>query len=238
MCVLICKNTPAEGPGTIGEYLSENGIPHTVVELSNGKGLPDPGGFEALVMLGGPMSVNDEAHYPYITEEIELVRRFAAANKRILGVCLGAQIMAKALGAPVYRGSGPEIGWLDIELTVDGAMDHLFRKLATHPQGGDVWKRFKVFHWHGETFDIPQGAVRLASSALYRNQAFRFGARAYAFQFHIEVTPEIVCEWLKDEAIDRDVLRVDTEKYHEVCRGRAWNFFAPFFKGLGEGASS
>jgi GMP synthase-like glutamine amidotransferase len=101
-----------------------------------------------------------------------------------------------------------------------------------------VWKRFKVFHWHGETFDIPERAVRLASSELYRNQAFRFGPRCYAFQFHIEVTPEIVYDWLSDEPVDQERLRSDTEKHHEVCRGRAWNFYTSFFKGLCGGAPS
>lgn len=103
------------------------------------------------------------------------------------------------------------------------------RKLAIHPQAGDIWRKFKVFHWHGETFDIPAGAVRLASSLLYPNQAFRYGNKAYAFQFHIEVTKEMVYDWLKDENIDHSRLQLETERRYDVYHGRAWNFYEAFF---------
>ncbi|MBI5213038.1 MAG: type 1 glutamine amidotransferase [Nitrospirae bacterium] len=228
MSVLICKNIETEGPGTIGNFLESKGISYRIVELSKGEYIPDAD-FDALVMMGGPMSVNEDDTYPYIKKEEKLVRTFIADGKSVLGVCLGAQIMAKALGCRVYKGKEQEIGWHDIELTPDGIKDPLMIKLAAHPHVGDIWKRFKVFHWHGETFDIPEGAVRLAGSELYRNQAFSYGSKAYAFQFHIEVTKEMVYDWLKDEEIDHQRLKTETEKFYEVYHGRAYNFYNAFF---------
>jgi GMP synthase-like glutamine amidotransferase len=234
MSVLICKNVETEGPGTIEDFLKTKGILYVIIDLSKGEDIPAAEGFDTIIMMGGPMSVNEDDIYPYIKKEEELVRDFALKNKNILGICLGAQIMAKALGSRVYKGEQREIGWYDIELTEDGIRDTLMRKLAVHPQAGaqagDLWRRFKVFHWHGETFDIPLGSVRLASSSLYPNQAFRYGSKAYAFQFHIEVTKEMIYDWLKDEDIDYDRLKAETEKLYEAYSGRAYNFYEAFFK--------
>ena len=227
MSVLILKNVSTEGPGTIEDFLREQGIPYRIVELEK-EAVPHPDEFDTLVMMGGPMSVNEEEIYPYIKRERELVKEFIAGGKRVFGVCLGAQIMAKALGAEVYVGPEKEIGWYEIELTEDGIRDPLMKKLAVHPRAGDFWKRFRVFHWHGETFDVPSGAVRLAKSALYPNQAFRYGNNAYAFQFHIEVKKEMIYEWLKDEPVDRDELRKLTDAIYEDYAGRAMNFYKAF----------
>ncbi len=227
MSVLILKNVPAEGPGTIEDFLREQGIPYLVVELEK-ENIPPAGDFDTLVMMGGPMSANEDDTYPFIKKEMELAREFVSKGKRVFGICLGAQIMARALGARVYSGPEKEIGWYDIELTDAGIRDPLMRKLAVHPRAGDFWKRFRVFHWHGETFDIPPGAVRLAQSALYPNQAFRFGNDAYAFQFHIEVKKEMIYAWLKDEPLDQNEVRRHTEAVHEDYAGRAMNFYRAF----------
>jgi len=229
MSVLILKNINTEGPGTIEDFLKEQRISYKIVELSD-EAIPDERGFDALVMMGGPMSVNEAHIYPYISKEEKLVRDFAGKGKKILGVCLGAQVMAKALGSKVYRGTTPEIGWYDIELTEEGIKDSMMNKLAIHPKAGDFWKKFKVFHWHGETFDIPSGAVKLAKSDLYPNQAFRYGDSAYAFQFHIEVRKEMVYDWLKNEPVDMNSVKAETEKLYEVYYGRAMNFYKAFFK--------
>jgi GMP synthase-like glutamine amidotransferase len=228
MAVLICKNIESEGPGTIEDYLKVTDISYQVVELSRGEKLPDPDDFDSLVIMGGPMSVNEDGIYPYIKEEEKLVKSFIARDEKILGICLGAQIMAKALGARVYAGPQKEIGWYNIELTGEGLEDPLMRSLAFHPVVKDFWRQFKVFHWHGETFDIPSGAVRLASSMLYPNQAFRYGAHAYAFQFHIEVRKEMILEWLRDEP-DFPRIKRDTETFYEEYAGRAGNFYKDFF---------
>ncbi len=229
MNVLICKNITAEGPGTIEDYLQQKAIPFTIIDLYKGEALPDTSVFDALIMLGGPMSVNDAIDY--IRQEERLVLDFAAAGKRMFGVCLGAQIMAKALGSKVYKGPAPEIGWHDITICDEGLRDPLMLKLAVHPDAGDIWKSFKVFHWHGETFDIPNGALRLASSKLYPNQAFKYGKNAYAFQFHIEVREQTIYDWLSGENIDINELKADTARYYDVYRKRAFAFYDYFFRG-------
>ena len=229
MNVVILKNVSSEGPGTIEDHLRENGIAYRTVDLMTEE-LPSVENFDALVLMGGPMSVNESDIYPYIKKEAELVRDFIRRDKKVFGVCLGAQIMASALGAKVYRGAQKEIGWFDIELQEEGVRDRLMAKMAVHPKAGDFWKKFKVFHWHGETFDLPPGAVGLAKSALYPNQAFRYGENAYAFQFHIEVRKEMVYEWLKDESVDMDKVVRDTEQWYEDYHARALNFYRAFFR--------
>ena len=229
MSVLILKNVSSEGPGTIEDHLRGNGIAYTIVDLATEE-LPSTEKTGTLVIMGGPMSVNESEIYPYIEKEVELVRDFIRQDKKVFGVCLGAQIMASALGARVYPGPGKEIGWFDIELQEEGVRDSLMAKMAVHPKAGDFWKKFKVFHWHGETFDLPEGAVRLAKSGLYPNQAFRYGKNAYAFQFHIEVGKEMVYDWLKEECVDMGRMVLDTEQYYEDYHQRALNFYQAFFK--------
>ena len=228
MSVLILKNIPSEGPGTIEDFLRERGIHYRIVDCHK-EDIPTAEDFDSLVMMGGPMSVNEEDVYPFLRKEIDLAKKSIDEGRRVFGVCLGAQIMAKALGAKVYKGSQPEIGWYDIELTEDGLRDPLIKRLAVHPRAGDFWKRFRVFHWHGETFDIPQGAVRLAKSEMYPNQAFRYGDKAYAFQFHIEVRKEMIYEWLATEPVDMEQVRKQTEAAYEDYLGRAMNFYKVFF---------
>jgi len=228
MSVLICKNIGTEGPGTIEDHMIGNEIPYSIIDLSTGEQIPESDSFNTLVMLGGPMSVNEDESYPYIKEEEKLVRNFISKNKKILGICLGAQIMAKALGARVYAGAEKEIGWYDIELTGEGLEDSRMRSLALHPAVRDFWRKFKVFHWHGETFDIPSGAVRLAGSELYPNQAFRYGGNAYAFQFHIEVSREMIYDWFKNEPLDINKLKDETERFYDVYNGRAMKFYESF----------
>lgn len=227
MSVLILKNIATEGPGTIADFLVEKRIPYRIVELET-ETIPEAGEFDTLVIMGGPMSVND--NIPYIRREEELVREFLSKGKRVFGVCLGAQIMAKAFGAAVYVGPQKEIGWYDIELTGEGERDPLMRQLAASEASATVSKKVKVFQWHGETFDIPAGAERIASSELYPNQAFRFNEKAYAFQFHIEVTKELIYEWLKNEPVDMDKLREQTEGLYDDYLSRARRFYRVFFK--------
>lgn len=227
MSVLILKNISSEGPGTIGTFLDERKIPFAVIDLHAGERLPSADAFDTLVMMGGPMSVNDGI--PYIEDECILTRQCIADGKRVFGVCLGAQIMAKALGARVYPGTEKEIGWYDIGLTDTGAADPAMRELAQSSESGSAETVCKVFQWHGETFDLPDGAVHLAHSPLYRNQAFRYGAKAYAFQFHIEVTKEMVYDWLKNEPVDQNALKTDTEMLYSAYRERAYAFYTAFF---------
>ena len=230
MNVLILKNIPSEGPGTIEDFLLEKGIAYTTVDLT-AEAFPRTTDADTLVIMGGPMSVNEAEIYPDISQEEDLVRDFIAKGKKILGICLGAQIIAKALGSRVYPGSRKEIGWYDIELLGEGLRDSVIRKAAMHPAAGDFWKKFRVFHWHGETFDIPIGADRLARSDLYPNQAFKYGSGVYAFQFHLEVTKEMIMEWLGNEPVDMEKVRRDTEAFYADYSGRARNFYKAFFTG-------
>jgi GMP synthase-like glutamine amidotransferase len=230
MSVLICKNTETEGPETIGDFLTEKGMDFSVVDLSKGDSVPNSADFDFLVMMGGPMSVNEDDIYPYINLEERLVRDFTEKGKGVLGVCLGAQIMAKALGARVYKGAEKEIGWHDIELTREGLNDPFMSKLAISPDGGALLHKFKVFQWHGETFNIPEGAVRLAQSRIYPNQAFKFGQNAYAFQFHIEVRKDTIARWLKDEPVDMAQINAETNAIYDEYHSRAYNFYNAFLK--------
>jgi GMP synthase-like glutamine amidotransferase len=226
MPVLICKNISTEGPGTIADYLKGKRAAYTTVDLARGDAIPDTRRFDALVMMGGPMSVNDDI--PYVREEEQLVRDFIAQGKKILGICLGAQIMAKALGAAVYKGPAPEIGWMEIELGEEGLRDPLMKKMISDmPAGAN--RNLPVFQWHGETFDIPAGGQRLASSELYPNQAFRAGTGAYGFQFHIEVDRQMIMDWMAGEKIDINKVNAGTERYYGLYHDRAKAFYDGFF---------
>jgi len=223
MSILILKNISTEGPGTIEDFLVHNNMRYTVIDLARHE-IDRAADHDTLIMLGGPMSVNDEAEYPYLTNEMKFAEQFMKAGKKVLGVCLGAQLMAKALGAKVYPGPEKEIGWYDIELKNAGLQDPLMASLAPDR------KACKVFHWHGETFDIPQGAERLAASALYPNQAFRYGIHAYAFQFHIEVSRQMIFDWLKNEPIDQKKLEQETNALYTDYAARAESFYKSFFQ--------
>ncbi len=141
-----------------------------------------------LIVMGGPMSVNDTAALPWLAPEIALVRDAIDAGKLVFGVCLGAQMIAKAMGGRVYPGVEKEIGWFPVR-RVAAAGETLFDSLPEH---------FTAFHWHGETFDLPPGAVRLAETEVTRNQAFQIGNRVLGLQFHIEATPESVAAMVEN----------------------------------------
>jgi GMP synthase (glutamine-hydrolysing) len=224
MQVLIIKNVFTEGPGTIADYLRAEKIPATLCDLSIGDVVPDPGPFTHLLIMGGPMAVYEMDQYPYLKNEARLIEEAIKANKHVLGVCLGAQMVAHALGARVYAGGQKEIGWHEIAITPDGMKDPLMSSLAL-----DGRSAAQVFQWHGDTFDLPAGAVRLASSDLYPNQAFRYADRVYALQFHIEVTPKIVFDWLKDEKGVEGV-NAESNRLFEPYHMRAMNFYKKFFR--------
>ncbi|MDP2168131.1 MAG: type 1 glutamine amidotransferase [Thermodesulfovibrionales bacterium] len=228
MAVLILKNIKTEGPGTIGDFLRENSVPFKVVELWDGKPVPELDKFDAVVMLGGPMGVYEMDRHPHLAVGSRLLREALNRQMRVLGICLGAQLLAHCLGAEVYKGHAEETGWLDIELTAEGIKDPLMRRLAVHPRVGDFWKRFKVLHWHGDTFDLPMGAARLAVSSLYPNQAFNCGKYVYGFQFHMEVTKEMLREWFRNGP-DYERVMKDTDRLYEEYSGRAVNFYKAFF---------
>lgn len=225
MNVLIVKNVTSEGPGTIEDHLHIGKIPCTTIDLEQGQPLPDIPSYSHVVIMGGPMAVYEMDRTPYLKDEVLFIKKAVQAGKSVLGVCLGAQMLAHVLGARVYPGGAKEIGWYDVTLTEEGMRDGCMAGLAA-----DGGKTAQVFQWHGDTFDLPQGAVRLASSALYPNQAFRYGDHVYALQFHIEVTPGIVGGWLKNEkGVDFPLIDKRSQAIYGPYRKRAEGFYHAFF---------
>jgi GMP synthase-like glutamine amidotransferase len=223
--VLIVKNVTAEGPGTIADHLRSANIPFTLIDLEQGQTLPDIQAYSHLVIMGGPMAVYEMDRTPYLRDEARLIERAIDVNKRVLGVCLGAQMLAHILGARVYPGRTKEIGWYDVTLTGEGMQDPCMSELAI--AGKSI---AQVFQWHGDTFNLPVGAVRLASSDLYPNQAFRYSEQVYALQFHIEVTPGIVHGWLKNEkGIDFPLIDTRSKEIYRPYLSRAGGFYRRFF---------
>jgi GMP synthase-like glutamine amidotransferase len=169
---------PFEELGSIEPALRAAGHELSCSRLYDSPELPPLDSFDGLVAMGGPMSVNDEDRYPWLATEKRLIGEAVRAGKRVLGICLGAQLIASGLGARVYPNAEREIGWFPIEgIAADGDAPYRFPASLL------------AFHWHGETFDLPHGAVRLARSAACENQAFSVGSRTLALQFHLETTP-------------------------------------------------
>lgn len=183
MLIHVLQHEPYEGPGLIYEWANEKGHEVVITEVFNNRPLPSLNTFDWLVIMGGAMSVNDEAIYSWLKPEKELVRSAIAAGKIVLGICLGAQMIANALGKRVYKNAAKEIGWFPITLTETGIQNQ-FLSAAWHNQS--------FFHWHGETFDLPDGAQLLASSIACVNQAFNMGSKVWAFQFHPEVNAQVL----------------------------------------------
>jgi GMP synthase-like glutamine amidotransferase len=177
-----------ETPGVLAGYIRDGGHSLRTVALFDGDPLPSASDFDALVIMGGPMSVHDEDLFPWLRAEKELIAAAISQKKKVLGICLGAQLIAEAAGGRVYPNPQKEIGFWAVEWTV-GARE-LFAGLA----GGDVF-----FHWHGETFDLPPGARLLASTEACLNQAFLLGDNVLGLQFHPEVTAEIVRAMVDNE---------------------------------------
>jgi GMP synthase-like glutamine amidotransferase len=179
--------------------------------------------------MGGPMGVYEIGQYPHLRIESRIIREAINRDMKVIGICLGAQMIAYCLGSDVYKGPKEEIGWQHIELSGDGIRDPFMKKLAIHPSVGDFWRKLKVFHWHGDTFEIPIGAVLLASSELYKNQAFRYKNNVYGFQFHIEVTKKMIKEWFENRP-EADSIVKETDGIYEEYSGRAMNFYKAFFR--------
>lgn len=184
---VVIRHVAFEDLGSFAAQIEEAGLEIVYVEAAS-TGLAQLDAVEAalLVVLGGPISVNDIRDYPFLVDEIGIIRRRIERDLPTLGICLGAQLMARALGADVMPGGEKEIGWYPIELTDAGRASPL-----RHLVDGNA----PVLHWHGETFGLPAGANLLASSARYRNQAFSYGRRTLALQFHPEITAAGLEQW-------------------------------------------
>jgi len=188
--VLAFRHAPFEHLGWIAKALDEHGVAYDYADLYR-----EPGGdscvtnADALIFMGGAMSANDDL--PYIRRELLLIRQAIAVAKPVLGVCLGAQLIARALGARVSMNAVKEIGWAPVTFTEAARRDPLLAGF----DGPET-----IFHWHGETFELPEGATLLAASAACYNQAFRVGDRTYGLQFHLEVSPAMIAQWCAEDA--------------------------------------
>jgi len=184
--VAVFRHFHTEGPGYFATYLERHGIPWQLLRIDAGDAVPASAReFSGLCFMGGPMSVNDDL--PWIGQVLKLIRDAVETDVPVIGHCLGGQLMAKALGAPVARNPVKEIGWFDLSV----------RSSETARQWLGDATGFPSFHWHGETFDIPAGAVHLAESAACLNQMFALGPHL-GMQCHVEMTPELVEAWCRD----------------------------------------
>ena len=189
----------------------------------------DPLGPDLIVVLGGPIGAYDEQNYPFLTDELRLLEYRLAADLPTLGICLGAQLMARVLGAKVYLGSDKEIGWSPIELSDAGQHSPLSYLAPEYTA---------VLHWHGDTFDLPRGSTHLASSSKYRNQAFTWGKCGLALQFHPEVTGLGLEHWFIGHACEIAAtpecniaqLREDTAHYIQRLEVQAGQFWQAWLK--------
>ena len=181
------------------DVLDEHGATIHRVELDEGDPLPDWRAFDAIVAMGGPMGALDDDEHPWLTDEKRLIADAVRSGLPFWGVCLGVQLLAASLGARVYPGPAPEVGVLPVLLTDEALADPVF---AGTPRD------LLSLQWHGDTFDLPDGATRLAGSPAYPNQAFRVGADAYGVQFHLEVSPALAREWADVPAYAESLERV------------------------------
>jgi GMP synthase (glutamine-hydrolysing) len=210
--ILVLQHHPAENLGAIADALEEAALAWQYVRVFDGHPIPkDVKGLGGLIVMGGAESVYQLDRYPYLRDEIALIESALKADKPILGICLGSQLLAAALGAEVRRGEQREIGWYPVRLSDASKSDRLM---------GELPSEFVAAHWHSDVFDLPKGTVALASSEKTPIQAYRHGEKAYGLLFHVEMTREILTalvgefgEGLKRVGIDGDAILVDGEKH-------------------------
>lgn len=186
----IIQHLPHEKAGTILEWARANNHQVRISEIFSNGSMPELNDLDWLIIMGGSMSVNDEAKYPWIRDEIRLIQNCASHEKLILGICLGSQMIAKALGSKVYPNTYTEIGWLPVRWNDDALRSALFSDIAFD---------MDFFHWHGETFDLPKDSVLLASSKGCKHQAFQAGSRILGIQFHPEIDMPLINEFIDHE---------------------------------------
>ena len=231
MNALVIKHVEVEGPGLIEDCLQQENIPYQILTFECGLRPPKLDNLTHLVILGGPMNVYEEDRYPFLRTEDFFIKEAIQRGKSILGICLGAQLIAKALGARVFKAPVKEIGWYDVSSTRIGCIDPFFSQLPT---------RFSVFQWHQDTFEIPHGAILIATSAHVPHQAFRYGENVYGIQFHLEVTPRMIREWMEtyeeefegpeSPPLSKQEILADTELKINPYKKMGMKFLKSFFR--------
>jgi GMP synthase (glutamine-hydrolysing) len=208
MIIIVIMHVESEGPGSLGTYLESVGAEALTVRLYAGDRLPsDLSGFDAVVSMGGPMNVYEEDQYPFLKEETGFLKQAVEADLPVLGICLGAQMIAKAVGAQVVKSPKKEVGWGSVTLTDQGRDDTLFKGLPPV---------LEVLQWHGDMFHIPADGLLLASSKDCPHQAFRY-RNALGLQFHLEVTEQILSDWFGES---KEVKLYDVmNRFREIHKG-------------------
>ncbi len=209
--LLVLQHVAHELLGTLNPLLRGAGFRLRYVNFArHPEAQPSLDGYHGLVVLGGPMSVNDTDRLPHLTTEMKLIEAAMRRNLPVLGICLGAQLIAKTLGAAVYPGKEKEIGWYDVSPTDEAESDPLLAEFQ---------RTEKIFQWHGDTFDIPKSTIHLAFSSLCANQAFRYGVNVYGLQFHLEVDAPMIHRWLRVAENKKEITalggKIDPERIHQ-----------------------
>jgi GMP synthase (glutamine-hydrolysing) len=227
---LVLRHTQVEGLGLLANVLREMGVHHRYLDLPRGEPPPrDLRGVGGLIVLGGPMAAYEQEKHPFLATETALVERLLTAGRPILGICLGAQLIAQVLGARVYPGERREVGWKPVTLTDDGQDDPLLVG-TTSP--------LTVFHLHGDTYELPADARNLARSDAYEQQAFRWGDLVYGFQFHLEFTETIIGrlvaeaesrDYVAQAGVDPQKLLAETPAHVRRLGDTALRIFSSFF---------
>ena len=209
------QHVPFEGPGSIRQWLDETGYEISATQLFKSEKFPELSEIDLLIVLGGPMSVNDEDQFPWLISEKEFIRQAIDRTTPVLGICLGAQLIANATGSKVYPNREKEIGWFPVAGVSSGSSS-----VFQFPES------FQCFHWHGETFDLPSGAIHLAKTEACKNQAFQIGESVIGLQFHLETTPESakkLVENCRNELIpsryvqsEDEILSATTEQFENI----------------------
>lgn len=195
--VLIVQHAEHEHPAILKRALATQGIPTVVIHPYLGDPFLSQDKISGIISLGGPMSVNDEKNHPWLKDECRLIRKCQKEGKPIVGICLGGQIIAKAMGGSVEVNPQVEIGWFPISVNSDGIQDIILSAAGHSPH---------VYHWHGETFRLPKQAKLLAQSQACERQAFKLGHRVYGFQFHPEADHQLISEWLSVEGVEQELI--------------------------------
>lgn len=199
------QHVPFENLGNIENWAKEQKHSLSATKVYENANFPDLNSFDLLIILGGPMNILEEEKYSWLKQEKEFIKRAIDAKKTVLGICLGAQLIANILGANVYRNEHKEIGWFPVIFSKKGKNNILFDNIADE---------IEVFHWHGDTFDLPIGAEILASSKVCKNQAFIYQSRVIGLQFHLESSPQSIENLIKncsDEIVNEQYIQTSTE---------------------------
>jgi GMP synthase (glutamine-hydrolysing) len=231
--ILVFQHDPFEDLGVFAGILERQAAHYRVIQLFDGETpTEDWERIKGLIVLGGPMSVQDELNYPFLRWEKRIIQAAIDEKVPIVGIGLGAHLIATTLGTSVYRRPIKEIGWSSVSITPQGQVDSLL---------GYLPENATVFQWHSDGFELPAGAVRLASSSNFENQAFRVGKTIYGLQFHLEVTPRMIERWIDERSKDLaqtpyitpDKIRADTQSYASTLRYYGERFVGEFVRRAG-----